>query len=143
MLLSFLRGLPRLLLLTGLLGSGAARAQSAARYRYWEAYPDSLRRVLAGQRADSARLRTLMHLADVAPLVGRDADPTAEETAEAAALSVRSNAPTACWRAETGCSKPKTQLPRSIHWRPPWALSTGWAGPFPCCSRPCACSSTS
>ena len=93
MLLSFLRGLPRLLLLTGLLGSGAARAQSAARYRYWEAYPDSLRRVLAGQRADSARLRTLMHLADVAPLVVRDMDPTTEETTEAAALSVRLQRP--------------------------------------------------
>ena len=74
-----------------LLGREPAAAQNpaTARYRYWEADPDSLRQVLAGQRADSARLRTLMHLADVSPLVGLEADPTAEETTEAAVLSVR------------------------------------------------------
>ena len=46
----------------------AALAQTAvqrlARYRYWEAPPDSLRQVLATQRADTARLRTLLHLLD-------------------------------------------------------------------------------
>jgi two-component system NtrC family sensor kinase len=78
-----------------LLGREPAAAQNlaTARYRYWEADPDSLRQVLAGQRADSARLQTLMHLADVSPLVGLEADPTAEETTEAAALSVRLQRP--------------------------------------------------
>ncbi|ALW86696.1 hypothetical protein AUC43_17385 [Hymenobacter sedentarius] len=38
-----------------------------ARHRYWEATGDSLRRVLATQRADTARLRTLQHMIDVAP----------------------------------------------------------------------------
>ena len=66
MSLFFLRGLPRLFLLLVLLGSGAAQAQTAA-HRYWEADTDSLRRVLATQRADTARLRTLQHLADLTP----------------------------------------------------------------------------
>ncbi len=54
------------------LGHGPATAQtsaaqaSAARHRYWEADDDSLRRVLTTQHADTARLRTLMHLADLA-----------------------------------------------------------------------------
>ena len=34
---------------------------------YWEADTDSLRRVLTIQRADTARLRTLQHLADLIP----------------------------------------------------------------------------
>ena len=55
----FLLGLLALLLLAG----GSLRAQPAAR-RYWEADPDSLRRVLATQHADTARLRTLLHLQD-------------------------------------------------------------------------------
>jgi len=55
--------LPILLLLT-LLG-GPLAAQPA--HRYWEAKFDSLRRVLATQRADTARLRTLQHMADLAP----------------------------------------------------------------------------
>ncbi|WP_317196067.1 ATP-binding protein [Hymenobacter siberiensis] len=45
-----------------LLLSGPLAAQSSR--RYWEADPDSLRRVLATQRTDTARLRTLMHLVD-------------------------------------------------------------------------------
>ena len=55
MALFLLRGLSRLfvlLLLLFLLGSGAARAQTAA-HRYWEADADSLRRVLTTQRGDS------------------------------------------------------------------------------------------
>ena len=42
-------------------------ALTTAAHRYWEADGDSLRRVLATQRADTARLRTLMHMADLAP----------------------------------------------------------------------------
>ena len=50
--------------LSGLGGGPAAAQSAAARYRYWEAPPDSLRKVLATQRADTARLRTLLHLLD-------------------------------------------------------------------------------
>jgi hypothetical protein len=39
-------------------------AQRPPVYCYWEADPDSLRHVLTTQRADTARLRTLMHLVD-------------------------------------------------------------------------------
>ncbi|MFD1470608.1 ATP-binding protein [Hymenobacter caeli] len=75
------------------LGSGPVAAQhaAAARYRYWEADPDSLRQVLRGQRADTARLRTLMHLADVLPL--DEISSNAEEVAEAAVLSARLHRP--------------------------------------------------
>jgi len=45
--------------------SGPLAAQPA--HRYWEANADSLRRALATQRADTARLRTLQHMADLAP----------------------------------------------------------------------------
>ncbi|WP_226915590.1 ATP-binding protein [Hymenobacter siberiensis] len=45
-----------------LLLSGPLAAQSSR--RYWEANPDSLHRVLATQHADTARLRTLLHLLD-------------------------------------------------------------------------------
>ncbi|AMJ67212.1 ATP-binding protein [Hymenobacter sp. PAMC 26628] len=51
--------LPLLLLLL----SGPLAAQPSR--RYWEANPDSLRRVLDTQHADAARLRTLLHLYDV------------------------------------------------------------------------------
>ena len=53
-----------LLLLTIQLLSGPLAAQPTPAYRYWEAAGDSLRRVLATQRADTARLRTLLHLCD-------------------------------------------------------------------------------
>jgi hypothetical protein len=57
-----------LLALLGLAAASAALAQTPAhrlaRYRYYEANPDSLRQVLATQRTDTARLRTLMHLLD-------------------------------------------------------------------------------
>jgi hypothetical protein len=62
------RSLLLFLLLTGAASPLLAQPTPApspadrARYRYWEANPDSLRRVLATQRADTARLRTLMHL---------------------------------------------------------------------------------
>ena len=59
----------RFFLLLALLGLSAALAalaqtpaQRLARYRYYEANPDSLRRVLATQRTDTARLRLLQHL---------------------------------------------------------------------------------
>ncbi|WP_226915589.1 ATP-binding protein [Hymenobacter siberiensis] len=58
------------MLLLALLSSPLA-AQPA--HRYWEANVDSLRRVLATQRADTARLRTLMHLADLAPVASKGA----------------------------------------------------------------------
>ncbi|SMC00643.1 histidine kinase [Hymenobacter roseosalivarius DSM 11622] len=70
-------------------GTGAAQttAQAAARYRYWEAPPDSLRRVLTEQRADTARLRTLLHLLD---LQLENVNPK-----EAAALATRLGRPEA------------------------------------------------
>ena len=46
--------------------SGPLAAQPA--HRYWEANADSLRQALATQRADTARLRTLQHLADLVPM---------------------------------------------------------------------------
>ncbi|MCC3154228.1 ATP-binding protein [Hymenobacter sp. BT770] len=46
------------------LSVGPLAAQTRPR-RYWEADPDSLRRVLAGQHTDTARLRTLLHLNDI------------------------------------------------------------------------------
>jgi two-component system NtrC family sensor kinase len=81
-------------LVVGLLGlvSGPAAAQTAAqadaRHRYWEAPPDSLRRVLATQHTDTARLHTLIHLVDVSPL-WNEAKSKVEETTEAAVLSAR------------------------------------------------------
>ena len=58
-----------LLALLGLSAASAARAQTPAprlaRYRYYEANGDSLRRVLATQRTDTARLRLLQHLRDM------------------------------------------------------------------------------
>jgi signal transduction histidine kinase len=76
------------------LGCGPVAAQNpaAARYRYWEANPDSLRQVLGKQRADTARLRTLMHLADVFSLDEMNADAE-EEAAETAVLSARLHRP--------------------------------------------------
>ena len=53
------------LLLLLLRGTPLAAQNPAARYRYWEANGDSLRRVLATQRPDTARLRTLQHLSDL------------------------------------------------------------------------------
>ncbi|MCC3154595.1 ATP-binding protein [Hymenobacter sp. BT770] len=62
----------RFFLLLALLGLSAIPAslaqtpnQRLARYRYYEANPYSLRRVLATQRTDTARLRLLQHLRDV------------------------------------------------------------------------------
>ncbi|OGX87344.1 hypothetical protein BEN47_11070 [Hymenobacter lapidarius] len=52
--------LPLLLLLLG----GPLAAQTTPAHRYWEADGDSLRRVLDTQRADTARLRTLLQLYD-------------------------------------------------------------------------------
>ncbi|SMB87829.1 histidine kinase [Hymenobacter roseosalivarius DSM 11622] len=70
---------------------GSAQTASA-RYRYWEANPNSLRQVLTKQRADTARLRTLMHLVDVDP-VWSTTKPQVEETAELAVLSARLQRP--------------------------------------------------
>ena len=66
MIRPLLRGLllAALLLRTGALLAQTPATAAAARYRYWEADPDSLRRVLATQRADTARLRILLHLLD-------------------------------------------------------------------------------
>ena len=44
--------------------SGPLAAQTTSAHRYWEADGDSLRRVLDTQRADTARLRTLLHVFD-------------------------------------------------------------------------------
>ncbi|MFD1470606.1 ATP-binding protein [Hymenobacter caeli] len=74
-------------------GPLAAQTPSASRHRYWEARPDSLRQVLATQRADTARLRTLMHLADVSIIVGNETDLKVEEIMETADLSTRLHRP--------------------------------------------------
>jgi two-component system NtrC family sensor kinase len=85
-----------LLLLTGPLAAQTAlhppAASAASQYRYWDADADSLRRVLAEQRADTARLRTLMHLADIEPIPTAVAAVLAE-TSEAARLSARLRRP--------------------------------------------------
>ncbi|QKG59202.1 response regulator (plasmid) [Hymenobacter sp. BRD128] len=60
--MAFLRLSWYALLLALLLISGSLRAQQST---YWDAPPDSLRQVLAQQRTDTARLRTLRHLADL------------------------------------------------------------------------------
>jgi two-component system NtrC family sensor kinase len=84
-------------LVLGLLGLSygplAAQNSAAARHRYWEARPDSLRQVLATQRADTARLRTLMHLADVSVMVGNETNLKVEEIMETADLSARLHRP--------------------------------------------------
>ena len=84
---------PWLLCLLALAGHGPLAAQTpaapaAARYRYWEAPPDSLRQVLAVQRADTARLRTLLHLLD-------RATPKPAEQREAQELASRLGRPEA------------------------------------------------
>ncbi|OGX85557.1 ATP-binding protein [Hymenobacter glacialis] len=98
---SFYRVAAGLVLGLLVLGRGpvAAQQSAAARYLYWEADPDSLRQVLSGQQADTARLRTLMHLADVAPTATywTAAKPThVEVMAEAARLSKRFRRPEQC-----------------------------------------------
>ncbi|MFD1470602.1 ATP-binding protein [Hymenobacter caeli] len=65
-----------------------SRPPASARPRYWEANADSLRRVLAGQRADTARLRTLRHLADLQPISVRETELT-----ELVALTARLHRP--------------------------------------------------
>jgi two-component system NtrC family sensor kinase len=45
--------------------SGPLAAQQG--HKYWDAKPDSLRQALATQHTDTARLRTLQHMADLAP----------------------------------------------------------------------------
>jgi len=92
------RCLPFLLVLVLLLSSGrAAVAQRAAvlraRQLYWDSSFDSLRRVLATQRADTARLRTLRHLLDITNLARTEF--YAAFATEAAALSARLHRPEA------------------------------------------------
>ena len=72
--------LPLLLLLL----SGPLAAQHGR--RYWEANPDSLRRVLDTQRADTARLRTLLHLASLVIPTGEYQRNLAEATVLATRL---------------------------------------------------------
>ncbi len=90
---SFYRVAAWLVLLGLSYGPLAAQTSAAARHRYWETRPDSLRQVLATQRADTARLRTLMHLADVSLLVGNETDLQVEEIVETADLSARLHRP--------------------------------------------------
>ncbi|MCC3155209.1 ATP-binding protein [Hymenobacter sp. BT770] len=54
-----------LLALLWLAAAPAVQAQTTPAHRYWEADGDSLRRVLDTQRADTARLRTLLHMSAV------------------------------------------------------------------------------
>ena len=89
--------LPATCLLWLLAGRGPLAAQPAVHFtpRYWEAPADSLRRVLATQRADTARLRTLRHLVDVnefEDLFFQDARMAAE-VAEVVALTKRLHHP--------------------------------------------------
>ncbi|RTQ51407.1 hypothetical protein EJV47_06270 [Hymenobacter gummosus] len=58
----------RFCLLFLLLAVGTLPGLARGKYRYWAADYDSLRRVLTRQRADTARLRTLVHLLDVTEL---------------------------------------------------------------------------
>ena len=60
-------------------------------HAYWDVNPDSLRQVLARQRADTARLRTLMQLADVGIEVG--AGITATEATELRRLGAQLGRP--------------------------------------------------
>lgn len=83
---SFLLTLFWLLAVPALYAQTAAQ-QATARYRYWEAPPDSLRQVLATQRTDTARLRTLLHLLD--------RGLTTAERQEARALTIRLGRPEA------------------------------------------------
>jgi|GEM_PF-5262523 len=59
---------------------------------YWDTSADSLRRLLAGQRADTTRLRTLQHLVDLGAISEENAY-FLTETTEAAALSARLHRP--------------------------------------------------
>ncbi|MDO7854354.1 ATP-binding protein [Hymenobacter convexus] len=74
-----------------LLGHGPLAAQTpmAASFRYWDAPPDSLRKVLAGQHSDTARLRTLLHLVDLTFEDGTNG----AEVQELAALTARLKRP--------------------------------------------------
>ncbi|WP_317196066.1 ATP-binding protein [Hymenobacter siberiensis] len=78
-----------------LLLSGPLAAQSSR--RYWEANPDSLRRVLATQHADTARLRTLLHLYDTSSLllVGLFNVPLGPQLGELVQLTRRQQRPDA------------------------------------------------
>jgi len=79
------------LLLALLLHAGSLAAQSPfASRRYWAASPDSLRRVLATQRADTARLRTQRHLIDCSIY---DSEPVTTNLAEVVALTKRLRRP--------------------------------------------------
>ncbi|MCC3154590.1 ATP-binding protein [Hymenobacter sp. BT770] len=90
---SFYRVAAWLLLLGLSHGPLSAQTPAASRHRYWDARPDSLRQVLATQRADTARLRTLMHLVDVSLLVGNETNLKVEEIMETADLSARLHRP--------------------------------------------------
>ena len=76
-----------------LLLAGPLAAQTPAHFsfghRYWDADPDSLHRVLATQRADTARLRTLLHLASLVIPTGE----LQRNLAEATALATRLHRP--------------------------------------------------
>ncbi|WP_269808175.1 ATP-binding protein [Hymenobacter siberiensis] len=78
-----------------LLLSGPLAAQSGR--RYWEANPDSLLRVLATQHADTARLRTLLHLYDTSNLllVGLFNVPLGPQLGELVQLTRRQQRPDA------------------------------------------------
>ncbi|WP_226915723.1 ATP-binding protein [Hymenobacter siberiensis] len=84
-----------LLLVFLLLLSGPLAAQSSR--RYWEANPDSLLRVLATQHADTARLRTLLHLYDTSSLllVGLFNVPLGPQLGELVQLTRRQQRPDA------------------------------------------------
>ncbi|MFD1470607.1 ATP-binding protein [Hymenobacter caeli] len=73
-----------------LLLAGPLAAQTPAHFsfghRYWATDPDSLRRVLASQHADTARLRTLLHLADLVITTGELQRSLPEATALATRL---------------------------------------------------------
>ncbi|MGY2130733.1 ATP-binding protein [Hymenobacter sp. HD11105] len=73
-------------------GAVQAAAPSAVSYRYWETPPNFLRQVLSSQRADTARMRTLMHLADIGTKAGAESI-NADEAMELLALSARLGRP--------------------------------------------------
>jgi hypothetical protein len=56
-------------------------------YRYWDASHDSLRHVLAGQRIDTQRLQTLLHLLDLTDLSQESLPTILQEHREALVLA--------------------------------------------------------
>jgi hypothetical protein len=118
--------------------SGPLAAQTTPAHRYWEAAPDSLRRVLDTQRADTARLRTLLHLLDVGE--GRSLADYEERLEELVQLTRRLRRPEArAYRLSyAGYKTSKLARARSPPGHStacgrPWRRLTAWGAPSRAC----------